>query len=87
MGLFNSFDTKQGSKETELVPTLAYVKGNIMNNRDLFYVIALFSDQLRKSRRWHYQQNRDNAAARMRRYKSLNDASADAGAKEYNTVG
>ena len=33
------------------------------------------------------QQNRDNAAARKRRYKCLNNANADTGAKEYNMVG
>ena len=40
------------------------------NNRDLFYVIALVPHQLPGKvdpRPWHYQQSRDNAAARMRR--------------------
>ena len=43
---------------------------NNNNNRDLFYVIALVPHQLPGKvdpRRWHYQQSRDNAAARMRR--------------------
>ena len=43
---------------------------SLHNSGDLFYVIALVLHQLPGKvdpRRWHYQRNRDNAAARMRR--------------------
>ena len=49
---------------------LSLTSGLDNNNRDLFYVIALVLHQLPGKvdpRQWHYQRNRDNAAARMRR--------------------
>ena len=67
-------------------PTAISSKNN--NNRDLFYVIALIPHRLPgkvNPRQCHYQQNRDTVAAQMRRYKCLNNADADADAKEYNT--
>ena len=73
----------QGKKQTIVVILLiSWTYNN--NNRDLFYVITLFLYQLLGKVdpcRWHFQQSRDNAAARVRRYECLNDASADAGAK------
>ena len=57
------------------------------NYIDLFYVIVHFLHQLPgKVDPRLYQQNRDNAAARMRKYKCLKNANAEASAKESNTV-
>ena len=63
-----SCPTHHVSELVEYEPELASTCDN--NNRDLFYVIALVPHQLPGKvdpRRWHYQQSRDNAAARMRR--------------------
>ena len=68
---------------------LEAIKKDNIDNKDLFYVIALFPHQLpgkADPRRWHCWRSRDNAAARMRRHVCFYQASANADAKERSTV-